>query len=147
YADQLVDGVIMGGTLMANGEYSGFFPGSLQTFFGTLLSPLAFIMGVPWHNAHEVGNLLGIKLAVNEFVSYMQLTEYMKLPDFSARAQIIATYALCGFANFSSIGIQIGGIAALAPERRKDLAELGLRAMLGGALASWLTACVAGLMI
>jgi CNT family concentrative nucleoside transporter len=147
YADLFIDGRLMGGLLMENSEYAGFFPGSLQTFFGTLLSPLAFIMGTPWHNAHQVGNLLGIKLAVNEFVSYMQLVEYMKLPEFSERAQVIATYALCGFANFSSIGIQIGGISALAPERRSDLAQLGLRAMIGGALASWMTACVAGMMI
>jgi CNT family concentrative nucleoside transporter len=147
YGDRFVDGVLLGGAAMANGEFSGFFPGSLQTFFGTLLSPLAFIMGTPWSNAHQVGNLLGIKLAVNEFVSYMQLVEYMKLPEFSERAQVIATYALCGFANFSSIGIQIGGISALAPERRSDLAQLGLRAMIGGAFASWMTACVAGLMI
>lgn len=147
YGDRFIDGALMGGAAMANGEFAGFFPGSLQTFFGTLLSPLAFIMGTPWANAHQVGNLLGIKLAVNEFVSYMQLVEYMKLPEFTERAQVIATYALCGFANFSSIGIQIGGISALAPERRSDLAQLGLRAMIGGAFASWMTACVAGLMI
>ncbi len=145
--DGWIDGGLLAGDLMENGEYAGFVPGSLQTFFGTLLAPLAFIMGVPWKDAGLVGNLLGIKLAVNEFVGYMTLTEYIAMPEFSERAQVVATYALCGFANFSSIGIQIGGISALAPERRGDLAQLGLKAMIGGAIASWLTACVAGIMI
>ena len=84
---------------------------------------------------------------MNEFVGYAELSNLVKSGGMSDRAQIISTYALCGFANFSSIGIQIGGIAALAPDRRKDLAQLGLKAMLGGAIASWLTACVAGLML
>jgi CNT family concentrative nucleoside transporter len=94
-----------------------------------------------------VGNLLGIKLSINEFVGYSTLAEAISNHTMGERAQVIATYALCGFANFSSIGIQIGGIGALAPERRGDLARLGLKAMFGGAIASWITACVAGLMI
>jgi concentrative nucleoside transporter, CNT family len=148
--DLLIDGKILGGTVMANGEFSGFFPGSLQTFFGTILAPLAFLMGVPWEDADLIGNLLGIKLAVNEFVGYATLSDYIKGTGgvmISERSQIIATYAMCGFANFSSIGIQIGGISALAPNRRGDLARLGLKAMLGGAIASWITACIAGLLI
>jgi len=132
---------------LPSGEFAGWFPGSLRTFFGTLLSPLAFLMGVPWADAPAVGNLLGIKLSVNEFVGYSTLAEAIQTHGMGERAQVIATYALCGFANFSSIGIQIGGIGALAPERRGDLARLGFKAMLGGAIASWITACVAGLMI
>ncbi len=143
--DSLIDGRMLGGDKLASGEFAGYFPGSLRTLFGTILAPLAFVMGVPWQDAAQVGNLLGIKLAVNEFVGYAELSNLIKEGAMTERAQMIATYALCGFANFSSIGIQIGGISALAPERRGDLAKLGLKAMLGGAIASWLTACVAGL--
>jgi CNT family concentrative nucleoside transporter len=147
YFDALVDGRLLQGVQMASGEYKGVVPGSLRTFFGTLLSPLAFMMGVPWHDAVQVGNLLGIKLSVNEFVAYGQLGEYIHQEAISHRAEIIATYALCGFANFSSIGIQIGGISALAPSRRGDLSRLGLKAMFGGAIASWITATIAGVII
>ncbi len=136
-----------GGMSPAVAEYVGFFPGSLQTLFGTILRPLAFLMGVPWEDAGRVGNLLGIKLSLNEFVAYGTLGDYLAKDVLSERATIIATYALCGFANFSSIGIQIGGIAALAPERRSELAALGLRAMFGGALASWMTATIAGMLL
>jgi len=136
-----------GGMSPAVAEYVGFFPGSLQTLFGTILRPLAFLMGVPWEDAGRVGNLLGIKLSLNEFVAYGTLGDYLAKNVMSERATIIATYALCGFANFSSIGIQIGGIAALAPERRSELAMLGLRAMFGGALASWMTATIAGMLL
>jgi len=136
-----------GGMSPAVAEYVGFFPGSLQTLFGTILRPLAFLMGVPWEDAGRVGNLLGIKLSLNEFVAYGTLGDYLARDVLSERATIIATYALCGFANFSSIGIQIGGIAALAPERRSELAMLGLRAMFGGALASWMTATIAGMLL
>jgi CNT family concentrative nucleoside transporter len=122
-------------------------PGSLKTIFGTILAPLAFLMGVPWHDAAHVGNLLGVKLSVNEFVAYAQLGDYLQTGVISERAQIIATYAICGFANFSSIGIQIGGISALAPSRRGDLSRLGLKAMFGGAIASWITATIAGVII
>ena len=128
-------------------EHSGIFPGSMRTLFGTLLAPLAFIMGVPWADAGAVGNLLGIKLTINEFVAYGTLSQHIAAADIGARSQIIATYALCGFANFSSIGIQIGGIGALAPERRAELARVGLRAMCGGALASFMTATIAGILL
>ncbi len=148
FVDRWVDGVWLGGeTLAATGEYQGVFPGSLATLFGTILSPLAWVMGVPWADAREVGNLLGIKLSVNEFVAYGVLSQHIAAGDLSPRAIIIATYALCGFANFSSIGIQIGGISALAPERRDELARIGMRAMFGGALASWMTATIAGLLL
>jgi len=156
WGDGLIDGRLLHGTWVSyssggispvTGEYQGIFPGSLQTFFGTILRPLAWLMGVPWVDAGRVGNLLGIKLSLNEFVAYGQLGSYMHQGALSQRSVIIATYALCGFANFSSIGIQIGGISALAPERRKDLARLGLRAMFGGAFASWLTATIAGILL
>jgi concentrative nucleoside transporter, CNT family len=131
----------------AVGEFQGYFPGSLQTLFGTLLRPLAWLMGVPWADAAKVGNLLGVKLSLNEFVAYGTLGTYINSHVLGQRAVIIATYALCGFANFSSIGIQIGGISALAPGRKADLAKVGLKAMFGGALASWLTATIAGMLI
>jgi CNT family concentrative nucleoside transporter len=155
FLDGLIDGRLLGGELRLydtvglspiTQEYVGYFPGSLQTLFGTLLRPLAFLMGVPWKDAASVGNLLGIKLSLNEFVSYGTLGTYITGGQLSERAVVISTYALCGFANFSSIGIQIGGISALAPERKADLAKVGLKAMFGGALASWLTATIAGLL-
>ncbi|NOZ94508.1 MAG: NupC/NupG family nucleoside CNT transporter [Acidobacteria bacterium] len=156
WGDALVDGRLLhgawvsygsGGISPVTGEFRGIFPGSLQTLFGTILRPLAWLMGVPWADAGRVGNLLGIKLSLNEFVAYGQLGSYMHQGVLSQRSIIISTYALCGFANFSSIGIQIGGISALAPGRRKDLARLGLRAMFGGAFASWLTATIAGILL
>jgi CNT family concentrative nucleoside transporter len=136
-----------GGMSPAVAEYVGFFPGSLQTLFGTVLRPLAWLMGVPWADADKVGNLLGIKLSLNEFVAYGTLGNYIQENVLSERAVIISTYALCGFANFSSIGIQIGGISAVAPGRKADLAKLGLKAMFGGAIASWLTATIAGILL
>lgn len=146
---RLLDGVYVsyssGGLSPAVGEFRGVFPGSLQTLFGTLLRPLAWLMGVPWSDAAKVGNLLGIKLSLNEFVAYGTLGTYVREGLLSDRAVIISTYALCGFANFSSIGIQLGGISAVAPGRRSDLAKVGLKAMFGGAIASWLTATIAGM--
>jgi len=94
-----------------------------------------------------VGNLLGIKLSLNEFVAFGTLSDYIQNEIIGERAIIISTYALCGFANFSSIGIQIGGISAIAPARKSDLAKVGLKAMCGGALASWLTATIAGILL
>jgi len=152
FADRMIDHKLLGRELLnARGEYIGIFPGSLGTFFGTLLAPLAWVMGVPWVDAKAVGNLLGLKISANEFVAYSRLSSHMAgvegFQALSERAQIIATYALCGFANFGSIGITIGGISAVAPDRRADLSKLGLRAMFGGALASWMTATVAGILI
>ncbi len=128
-------------------EFKGFFPGSMATLFGTLLAPLAFVMGVPWADASAVGNLLGVKMTVNEFVSYGLLGEHINNSDLQPRSIIIATYALCGFANFSSIGIQIGGLGSLEPSLRPTLSKIGLRAMCGGALASFMTATVAGILL
>ncbi|MCG6949378.1 MAG: NupC/NupG family nucleoside CNT transporter [Acidobacteria bacterium] len=156
WLDSLIDGRLLNGAVVTYSsggmspvvsEFKGIFPGSLQTLFGVVLRPLAWVMGVPWNDAGLVGNLLGIKLSLNELVAYGLLGTYIQEGALSARAVTISTYALCGFANFSSIGIQLGGIAAVAPNRRADLASLGLKAMFGGAIASWLTATIAGLLL
>jgi concentrative nucleoside transporter, CNT family len=118
---------------------------SLQQIFGWVFAPVAWSMGVPWQDAPTVGNLLGTRMALNEFVAYSQLGPMKDTLD--PRSFTIATFALCGFANFSSIGIQIGGIGALAPARRHDLARLGLRAMLAGTLANFVTATIAGFLL
>ena len=132
---------------LANWVGFPYFPQDLRTFFGWIFSPLAWLMGVPWKDCVEFGNLLGTKISINEFIAYVHLGELIKNGGMSERGLTIATYALCGFANFSSIAIQIGGIGGMAPERRSDLARLGLRAMFGGALASWMTAAIAGMLI
>src|SRR4051794_37566296 len=118
---------------------------SLQMIFGWVFAPIAWSMGVPWRDAPTVGNLLGTRMALNEFVAYSQLGPLKSTLD--PRSFTIATFALCGFANFSSIGIQIGGIGALAPTRRHDLARLGIRAMAAGTLANFLTATIAGFLL
>jgi CNT family concentrative nucleoside transporter len=118
---------------------------SLQQIFGWVFAPIAWAMGVPWRDAPTIGNLLGTRMALNEFVAYSQLGPMKSALD--PRSFTIATFALCGFANFSSIGIQIGGIGALAPSRRHDLARLGFRAMLAGTLANFITATIAGFLL
>jgi CNT family concentrative nucleoside transporter len=118
---------------------------SLEQIFGWLFAPIAWSMGVPWHDAPRIGNLLGTRMALNEFVAYSKLGPMKDSLD--PRSFTIATFALCGFANFSSIGIQIGGIGALAPNRRHDLARLGLRAMFAGTLANFMTATIAGFLL
>ena len=120
---------------------------SLQQIFGWVFSPLAWVMGVPWDEAGIIGSLMGEKLVLTELIAYSDLVKLTTTNSISDRSAIIASYALCGFANFASVGIQLGGIGGIAPERRKDLAKLGLKAMFGGALASWLTATIAGLLI
>jgi CNT family concentrative nucleoside transporter len=123
---------------------------SLTAMLSVAFAPFAWIMGIPWDDCMLSGQLLGEKMVANEFVAYLHLGEWIK-PDsavqLSDRTVTILTYALCGFANFSSIGIQIGGIGGMAPTRQRDLAQLGLRAMLGGALANFMTACVAGMLL
>ncbi|MBM3319410.1 MAG: NupC/NupG family nucleoside CNT transporter [Candidatus Eisenbacteria bacterium] len=125
--------------------FLGFIHTSLREILGTIFSPIAWAMGVPAKDMLAVGNLLGTKIAINEFVGYVELG--LAKETLSERSTIIATYALCGFANLGSIAIQIGGISGIAPERRGDLARLGLRAMAAGALASWMTACIAGTLL
>ena len=116
---------------------------TLQKGFGWLLAPVAWLMGVPWSDAPTIGGLLGTRMVFTEFVGYLELMK----SDCSPRAYVIATYAFCGFANFPSIAVQIGGISTIAPSRRADLARLGMRAMLAGTLATFLTASIAGAMI
>jgi CNT family concentrative nucleoside transporter len=118
---------------------------SLQQIFGWAFAPIAWSLGVPWRDAPTVGNLLGTRMALNEFVAYSQLG--LLKGSIEPKSFTICTFALCGFANFSSIGIQIGGIGALAPNRRHDLARLGLRAMLAGTLANFMTATIAGVLL
>lgn len=118
---------------------------SLERILGWLFAPVAWALGVAWRDAPVVGNLLGTRMVLNEFVAYSQLGALKTTLD--PRSFTIATFALCGFANFSSIGIQIGGIGALAPERRHDLARLGLRAMLAGTFANFVTATIAGMLL
>lgn len=126
---------------------------SLQRIFGLVFAPFAWAIGVEgWHDCQLVGSLLGTQISINEFVAYSELGKLLR-PEGGqmlfehARSATMATYALCGFANFASIGIQIGGISALVPERKSDLAKLALRAMLGGAFACWMTATVAGIFV
>ncbi len=121
------------------------FPYSLQEVLGWMFAPIAWLIGVPWRDAATIGNLLGTRMVLNEFVAFAQLGTVKASLD--PRTFTIATFALCGFANFSSIGIQIGGIGALAPNRRNDLARLGLRAMLAGTMANLMSASIAGMLI
>jgi CNT family concentrative nucleoside transporter len=120
---------------------------SLERIFGWVLAPLAWLMGAPWSDAATVGSLIGVKVVVNEFVAYLQLAGTLDGGGLSPRAAIISTYALLGFANFSSIAIQIGGIGGIAPSRRGDLSRLGLRAMIGGNLAAFMSASLAGMLV
>jgi CNT family concentrative nucleoside transporter len=118
---------------------------SLEQIFGWIFAPVAWAMGVPWRDAPVIGNLLGTRMALNEFIAFSKLGPMKSSLD--PKSFTIATFALCGFANFSSIGIQIGGIGALAPNRRHDLARLGLRAMFAGTLANFMTATIAGFLL
>ncbi len=121
---------------------------TLQSVLGVALAPLAWLMGVPWADAAQVGSLMGVKTALNEFVAYVELAGMLGADStLHPRSVVIATYALCGFANFSSIAIQLGGIGGIAPSRRRDLSRIGLRAMVGGTLAAFMTATVAGMIL
>lgn len=122
-------------------------PLSMQLIFGMVLQYLAVGIGVPWNDAFHFGSLIGTKVVLNEFVAYVDLTKIMTSGGMSPKGMMMATYALCGFANFSSIAIQIGGIGPLAPSRKKDIASLGLKAVLGGTLATLMTATLAGILV
>ena len=137
------------------GEWTGALFGynwhwSLAALFGYVFAPFAYLLGIPWSDCFYAGELLGKKMVLNEFIAYAQMMEWSQ-PDsgvvLSERSTLILTYALCGFANFGSVGIQIGGIGGIAPERRAELALLGIRAMIGGTLAMMMTACIAGVLI
>jgi CNT family concentrative nucleoside transporter len=125
--------------------FAPWFPASLQTVLGWIFRPIAWIMGVPWHDSGTIGALLGERMVINEFIAYAHLGPLKASLD--PVSFTIATFALCGFANLSSVGIQIGGIGALAPERKHDLARLGLRAMIAGTLANFLSATLAGILL
>jgi CNT family concentrative nucleoside transporter len=120
---------------------------SIDQILGLIFQPLAWTMGVPWEESAIIGTLMGKKIAFTELIAFGDLKNIIATGQISERTAIIASYALCGFANFGSIGIQLGGIGGMAPERKKDLSKLVTKAMIGGALASWLTATIAGLMI
>lgn len=141
----LADGILHG---VHNGfTHIGFrwFPSSLETVFGVIFAPVAWVIGVPWHDCLAVGNLLGTRMVLNELVAFSMLGPQKAVLD--PRSFTIATFALCGFANLSSIGIQIGGISALAPNKRGELARLGFRAMLAGTMANLMSASIAGMLI
>ena len=141
----LVDGVF---GLVHNGLAHlgiGWFPSSVEQIFGWLFSPIAWVIGIPWHDCHTIGNLLGLRMVTNELVAFQRLGPMKDALD--PRSFTIATFALCGFANFSSIGIQIGGIGALAPNKKADLARLGIRAMLAGTMANLMSASIVGIML
>ena len=123
----------------------GWIPPSLEQIFGVVFAPVAWVMGVPWKDASAIGDLLGTRLVLNEFVAFLKLGPMKATLD--PRSFTIATYALCGFANFSSIAIQIGGIGALAPNRKSDLARFGLRAVAAGSMANFMSACIAGMIL
>jgi len=141
----LVDGVF---GLVHNGLAAlgiGWFPSSVEQIFGWMFSPIAWVIGIPWHDCHTIGNLLGLRMVTNELVAFQRLGPMKDALD--PRSFTIATFALCGFANFSSIGIQIGGIGALAPNKKADLARLGIRAMAAGTMANLMSASIVGIML
>ena len=138
---------LVNGIFAAFHSYAWWFPQSLDLVLGFIFRPIAWAMGVSWKDSFTVGNLLGTRMVLNEFIAFLKLGEPAVRASLDQRSFIITTYALCGFANFSSIAIQIGGIGSLAPSRRGDLARLGLRAMLAGTLANFLTATIAGMLL
>jgi len=141
----LTNGILSGiHSLLARIGFSAF-PTSLERIFGTLFAPIAWLIGIPWHDCPAIGNLLGTRMALNELVAFSMLGPQRASLD--PRSFTIATFALCGFANLSSIGIQIGGIGALAPNKRGELAQLGFRAMFAGTMANLISASIAGMLL
>jgi CNT family concentrative nucleoside transporter len=138
----LVNGILLA---LHQTRFLGWLPGSLQLILGRIFAPVAWLLGVKWNDCATVGNLLGTRLILNEFVAYVDLGKIGNTLD--PRSFTIATYALCGFANLSSVAIQVGGIGALAPTRKSDLARLGLRAVACGTMANFMSACIAGMMV
>jgi CNT family concentrative nucleoside transporter len=136
---------LVNGGFAAVHRYAEWFPANLQTVLGWIFRPIAWVMGVPWRDSSTIGSLLGTRMVLNEFIAYAQLGTLKAQLD--PRSFTIASFALAGFANFSSVGIQLGGIGALVPERKRDLAQLGIRAMLAGTLANFLSATIAGILL
>jgi concentrative nucleoside transporter, CNT family len=141
----LVDGcfAVAHNALASHG--AGWFPASVEQIFGWLFSPVAWLIGIPWHDCPAIANLLGLRMVTNELVAFQRLGPMQSTLD--PRSYTIATFALCGFANFSSIGIQIGGIGALAPNKRTELAQLGIRALMAGTMANLMSASIVGIMM
>lgn len=138
---------MLNGLLGFVGTLIGYPQLSFELIIGYIFAPFSFLMGVPWDECIRVGVMLGKKTVLNEFVAYLDLTSAIEAGEIGPRAKTIATYALCGFANFSSIAVQLGGIGGIAPSRRQDLAKLGIKSLIGGTLACFMTACIAGLFI
>jgi concentrative nucleoside transporter, CNT family len=138
----LVNGILLA---LHSTRFGGWLPESLQLILGHIFAPVAWLLGVKWNDCATVGNLLGTRLILNEFVAYVDLGKIGNTLD--PRSFVISTYALCGFANLSSVAIQVGGIGALAPSRKSDLARLGLRAVACGTMANFMSACIAGMML
>jgi CNT family concentrative nucleoside transporter len=136
---------LLNGILSGIGNLFGFPNLTFELLMGYLNAPVAWLLGVPWEDCLKVGSILGKKLVLNEFVGYLDLIAAKD--QISERAMIISTYALCGFSNFSSIAIQLGGIGTMAPEKRPILAAYGMKSLIGGTLACYMTACIAGLFI
>ncbi|MBI3671121.1 MAG: NupC/NupG family nucleoside CNT transporter [Acidobacteria bacterium] len=141
----LTNGILGGLHNWLAGHGMGWFPSSLQQMFGWVFAPVAWVIGIPWHDCAAIGNLLGTRMVLNELVAFSFLGPMKASLD--PRSFTIATFALCGFANFSSIGIQIGGIGALAPNKRDELARLGIRAMLAGTMANLMSASIVGVLL
>jgi len=141
----LIDGILGGIHNLLAVHGFAWFPASLEKIFGVIFAPVAWVIGVPWHDCLAIGNLLGTRMALNELVAFTMLGAQKASLD--PRSFTIATFALCGFANLSSIGIQIGGLSALAPNRRHDLAKLGFRAMIAGTLANLMSASIVGILL
>jgi CNT family concentrative nucleoside transporter len=129
------------------GSWLGIADLTMQKVLGIALAPLAWLMGVPWQDAVQVGGLLGVKTVLNEFIAYRELAALMQAGALAPRSAAIASYALCGFANFGSLAILLGGLGGLVPSRRPEVAQLGLRSILSGSLATFMTACVAGILL
>lgn len=120
---------------------------SFELICSYVFMPLAYVMGVAWEDCGEVAELIGMKTFLNEFIAYEKLGVYIEEGTLKPRSEVIATYAICGFANFGSIGICIGGLGALAPSKKSDVAEVAVRAMIAGTCASFMTACIAGFLL
>lgn len=141
----LVDGCFAAAHNALASHGAGWFPASVEQIFGWLFSPVAWLIGIPWHDCPAVANLLGLRIVTNELIAFQRLGPMQSTLD--PRSYTIATFALCGFANFGSIGIQIGGIGALAPNKRTELVQLGIRALMAGTMANLMSASIAGIML
>lgn len=141
----LVDGIFGAAHNWLALHHIGWFPSSLEQIFGWVFAPVAWVIGIPWHDCLQIGNLLGLRMVTNELIAFQRLGPMKGMLD--PRSFTIATFALCGFANFSSIGIQIGGIGALAPNKKGELARLGIRAMLAGTMANLMSASIVGVFL